>query len=725
MIVGFKDYFDRAYNEIMRHNIRSTIGILRDMGDTWSFPEERVVLDNITNDYQLLLDYWRKGFEDPQREIQYEKILERLSRLLVQMHSKYILNAEDIDRKAVLTAHSIERLSVRDIRRHLEDYVSEVAMLSLEHEETREQKKRSLYGSHHDFMSKLFCRIFTMSRWHEDEQHAFQELVLSPTVDIIDAQIIVSAITLSGLDNWDVRKFRALLFIYKHTTDKYIRQRALVGWVLCYNVLLYYDRQSVDQQIIDSITTEYDAQQLVELQKQIVYCTLADEDGRKIHNEIMPNILKNQDFNITRNGIVEREHDPLEDILDPSAEDRRMEELESSIKKIFDMQKAGSDVYFGGFSQMKRFPFFYKLVNWFYPFTSDHPELQNIKGLENSGSIFEKMPNFMSMCNSDKYSFAYGLSMIFDKLTPEMREAMVASAEMDFCSMENADDRTQEMNIRRSYLGDLLRFYRLYPDKHKMLFPFDQSRALIFPTIVFAKTSLRDHYIEIGSFFRKKGCYEVLGDLLTIMEAAKFEKDLDYTKLSCNYSIEVGMMYNAIVDIDEYREIHGNNYAIDSLYIRALIAEENYETATEEIRNLQTRYPEKADSWNLNLALTLSKSCEYEDAMRLLYQLDFEEPDNIDVQRVLAWSLMGDGRLDEAEKVYKNILADARCMAQDILNAGYCYWFSHDNASAIEMFRKFNELSESDLSDEFSNDIDLLDEFVSPIEKKMMLDIVG
>ena len=69
MIVGFKDYFDRAYNEIMRHNIRSTIGILRDMGDTWSFPEERVVLDNITNDYQLLLDYWRKGYEDPQREI--------------------------------------------------------------------------------------------------------------------------------------------------------------------------------------------------------------------------------------------------------------------------------------------------------------------------------------------------------------------------------------------------------------------------------------------------------------------------------------------------------------------------------------------------------------------------------------------------------------------------------------------------------------------------------
>lgn len=42
---------------------------------------------------------------------------------------------------------------------------------------------------------------------------------------------------------------------------------------------------------------------------------------------------------------------------------------------MMDMREKGVDIYFSGFSQMKRFPFFSSLVNWFVPFISIIPNL--------------------------------------------------------------------------------------------------------------------------------------------------------------------------------------------------------------------------------------------------------------------------------------------------------------------------------------------------------------
>ena len=63
----------------------------------------------------------------------------------------------------------------------------------------------------------------------------------------------------------------------------------------------------------------------------------------------------------------------MEDILHPGASEERMEKLEATYRRMMDMQKQGADIYFGGFSQMKRFPFFYDISNWLVPFYIQHP----------------------------------------------------------------------------------------------------------------------------------------------------------------------------------------------------------------------------------------------------------------------------------------------------------------------------------------------------------------
>ena len=73
---------------------------------------------------------------------------------------------------------------------------------------------------------------------------------------------------------------------------------------------------------------------------------------------------------------TETEEQKLQDILNPDAEERAMEDLEKSYMRMMDMQQKGVDVYFGGFSQMKRFPFFNRASNWFVPYYPRTPRTE-------------------------------------------------------------------------------------------------------------------------------------------------------------------------------------------------------------------------------------------------------------------------------------------------------------------------------------------------------------
>ena len=95
----------------------------------------------------------------------------------------------------------------------------------------------------------------------------------------------------------------------------------------------------------------------------------------------------------------------MEDILHPGASEERMEKLEATYRRMMDMQKQGADIYFGGFSQMKRFPFFYDISNWLVPFYIQHPDIQQyVSRMEGNRFLQHIMANNM-FCNNDKYSF--------------------------------------------------------------------------------------------------------------------------------------------------------------------------------------------------------------------------------------------------------------------------------------------------------------------------------
>ena len=224
----------------------------------------------------------------------------------------------------------------------------------------------------------LFSFLVASPSWNLSTARFYMNLLTSPTIDLADACTLVGALMLSCRRWFDVNKFLTIVHVYCRAADNQLRQRALVAW--CFSLAeqpmsLYGGCKAELTRLLEEEEVRND---VLELQMQVFLCMRTEEDNQLIQRDIMPTLLKNQNLQITRLGIVEKDDNNLQDILDPGAAERNMEELEKTIRKMENMQKAGTDVFFGGFRLMKRFSFFYTLSNWFVPFYMDHPDIADV-----------------------------------------------------------------------------------------------------------------------------------------------------------------------------------------------------------------------------------------------------------------------------------------------------------------------------------------------------------
>ena len=83
-------------------------------------------------------------------------------------------------------------------------------------------------------VDELFEKIWVSTRWSESEYAEAQTLFNSLLIQVNDLSIMVSAVTMSLLQIFDIRKFMFLLNAYTHQ-DTMLNQRAIAGIALtCY-----------------------------------------------------------------------------------------------------------------------------------------------------------------------------------------------------------------------------------------------------------------------------------------------------------------------------------------------------------------------------------------------------------------------------------------------------------------------------------------------------------
>ena len=682
----------------------------------------------IRNDYRLMLDFLLRGFRDTERDRLYSQLIVRFDQLVADTDTNMQTENSQMfaNIKKNLAAFSAQH---DEVYGRLEAFVTDMAMTELEEEAIQDLKQKDLYERHYSFMSKLFEHIWLSPQWSDDDMAAYERLLLSPTIERNDIMLILSAVFLANSQCFDARKTLLMVNISAKATDEHIRQRALVGWALTLD-----ERMSLYPQLTDAIR-EYcgndgNTQQLVELQKQLYFCLNAERDNEAIQKDIMPDIIKNSNLNITRFGIEEKDEDTLQNILNPEAQEEAIDKVEQSFRKMVEMQKAGSDIYFGGFSQMKRFSFFFQTANWFAPFDVNHPAIKHVTGSGKQTAFIQALLKSGPFCDSDKYSFVLAMSNVFDRLPDNIKEMM--NGESMFEVYNASHDTESPVYIRRMYLQDLYRFFKLYTNKQLLHNPFNSQHgkrgtALFIDHSVFCGTIADDRYTEIGQFLLRRNNTREAWSMIERLREIQSDSLLEL-RAQCLYmqgkSEEAEMLYRKVVEKNpDYAK------AISAL-AKITFQTGRYDEAVEYYKHLQQQYPDKL-SYQLNYCVALSKTPQVAESIETLYRLYYENPDNHNVLRVLAWNLLVAKRTEQAGAEYEKLLQIGDQKAEDWLNAGYYYLIVRNVEKAVDMFRRYVEESKSAqdarhlIGRQIAADADvLLENGIDKIEMQLIVDLV-
>ena len=504
-------FYDIYIPLIAKHNVGKALRAMKETIAEDKLPGYIVArYEDVKNDYRLMQDAMMRGLRDDKIDEVYADIMRK-----VYGAGLDVLIEEKVKR---YSSFAYARVSAQQTEAHpdavrtvLEAYVQDMAMMAFEPENTRKAKMEKLTADHHAYMKQLFNALLVAPMWNDRRAADFADLLLSPTIDRDDALLLVSAVMLATMNVNDPYKWNMLAEVYVRATDKVLKMRALVGWVLS----LPYDPRGprlfpfVQERIKAMLADKTTLKQMLDMQMQMLFCCNADADNEEIQRNIMPTLIKNTNLQMTRLGIVEKEDDPMKDIMDPNAAERDMEEMERKYRKMMDMQKQGSDIYFGGFSKMKTFPFFNDLCNWFAPFNAAHPALgaarERLAGSTFLNNLMENGP----FCDSDKYSFALAIAQIMDRMPDNVKEMLNSDA--TFGPTVSKDEQEDPAYICRSYLQSLYRFFRLYRSKRDFLNPFildeledNDGNALFLSYKLLACPEMEENAVALCGFLLKR-----------------------------------------------------------------------------------------------------------------------------------------------------------------------------------------------------------------------------
>ena len=741
------DIFNSIIDLLLERKLGEAIGQLENYLYTRPGQYDAGALQTLKADFQLMTDYWRKGFADNEREKLYNRLLRRMYLLTLNLYiDERTANTPVIRVIAARPRHRHQEWLVSDMREELENHVASVALLALEPENLRAAKEQELYERHQQTMNDLFDYVWTSHGWSASVAADFAGMLLLPTIDSMDQQLLVSAVTLSVMNVFDIGKLRVLYDVCMKSKDEKVRLRSLTGLVFSLD-----DRKAalfteVRDMMAELVSDEQTRQELTELQMQLFFCLNVESDTQLIKQEIMPSLLEHSNVKLTPRGLEEIDEDTLNDILHPDAAERNIEKVEESMRKMADMQKQGSDIYFGGFSQMKRFPFFNDISSWFVPFYPQHPAVSRIWNQAKGTRLLHLITEIGAFCDSDKYSFVFAYEQVLARLPKNMLK-MVEDGEatpMMVGGEVAVEEQRKPAFMRRMYLHNLYRFFRLYSSRSEFLNPFSQGdvqgdtaapRWLFFASPLFRATALEERFAQVSAFLIKHRMYREAS--LILEGVAAQHRDYQFcmmagTLTQHGYGIHDG-------DGKELKAAEWYRRAValqpDSLkahagLARAAFGEQHYQEAYDAYKLLIDQEGDQPVlSHELGAAICLIHLGRATEATTILFRLNYLHPDDKHVTRALAWALTVSGKWEQAEKHYQQIIGAGDTEAEDLLNNGYLHWFQRHIPEAVDSFQRFCKTSTSafDMRNEFfvTEHRLIADHGITDTEIQLMLDALS
>lgn len=404
-----------------------------------------------------------------------------------------------------------EGIDIKDVKPTLEKFVSREAMLFLNHDlskEEQDQASATLYQEWEECREKIFGRFVSSGYWNDEERAAVKDTILSPTVDSLTSQLLVSAITLSAATVFDMGKFTLLYDIYRQTDDDEVKVRALLGWLLvsmnsnCYEQ--HPDFLSFAEQLTEDCKNDSDLlAEIIKAQKMLAVTVFSEQKSIDYTNDIMAS-LSNRFLGNLKNKVADllEADEDMRNIFGVEDDEETLDE-ESPIRSVDintdedgdpalnvgvdsplsmdEMMDKGIDILLPQFKMLRdQTEFFTHLYNWFMPFYLKNPHITEALGFVDEKRKFCKaFCSTARSCPADAYSLA-NLIISHPNEIPENIVDCYDDPEDEGDDSESADEEEivdeffkepeehRAKRIRINYIRNLLRFSKFYKEKDEL-----------------------------------------------------------------------------------------------------------------------------------------------------------------------------------------------------------------------------------------------------------------
>jgi len=728
---------DKKYNQICGHIFK---GRLKEALDetgrlirSITQSEYYYQLENFTENYKNLLHYAFEGYKDPQQKI----ILINLSASLLNM-------ADEIRQILIMQFLPVRRQETIALARemgedpmmvagHIDDifFNRELDKLIEESESKQTTPSGSFSISARD-MDSIFRWIWLSSKFGEYHITLIRKIFRSETVEWYDKCLIISAITISLLDYFDIQKL-LLLIEFSEARQDHIYQRILTGLILALTVydkrIVFYPELSEKLKRLSSDENICNDVEMILL--QLLMARETEKISREFEEEVLPEMKKMMPKIEDKLQLGQPEEEDMEG-KNPGWKDlvEEVPGLFEKIEKFSKMQIEGADVFMSTFKLLKRFDFFNIMSNWFVPFHPGHPEIN--KSTPESEEINQRLIDSLSkafyICNSDKYSFALN----FQAIPAQQRSMIVTNFEAEFAQMQEMaseeqllDQSLQSNAIFTQYIQDLYRFFKLYPSKEEFEDAF--QRRFSFNDLYFYRTFFeQEGFTErLASFYFEKEHYYEAIEIYEYIIGKSVPKGEYYEKIAYSFQ-KIGRFKKAVEFYNKAELFDTNRLWILKKLGWCSLKLKDYTSALNYFRDASILQPD-----DMNLQSQVGQCYlnlkDFEHGLQTYTKVGFFSSDNLKVLRPIAYCQFVLGKLAQAETTYREILEIANPVSPyDLMNAGHVQLCLNKRKQAAELYSKCLSVKlarQEDLIAAFDEDIHYLTKNgISPDEIPLIKD---
>lgn len=572
-----------------------------------------------------------------------------------------------------------EGIDIKEVKPTLEKFVSREAMLFLNHDlskEEQDQASATLYQEWEECREKIFGRFVSSGYWNDEERAAVKDTILSPTVDSLTSQLLVSAITLSAATVFDMGKFTLLYDIYRQTDDDEVKVRALLGWLLvsmnssCYEQ--HPDFLSFAEQLTEDCKNDSDLlAEIIKAQKMLAVTVFSEQKSIDYTNDIMASLsnrflgsLKNKVadlleadedmrniFGVEDDEETSEEESPIRSV-DINTDEDGVDNLNVGVDSplsMDEMMDKGIDILLPQFKMLRdQTAFFTHLYNWFMPFYLKNPHVTEALGFVDEKRKFCKaFCSTARSCPADAYSLA-NLIISHPNEIPENIVDCYDDPEDEGDGSESADEEEivneffnepeehRAKRIRINYIRNLLRFSKFYKEKDELFTILDELDDGKPAYAVLAGPLFQDEFFDkyrmaIARYsFRRE-----FPDMVDVMLEGVPCDTLEMHFMQGWVCMQRGDACGLALAVDHFKEMLKMQPDMKQVYLqlgicyRGLIQVDEYLENFDKLMEFKDSFSEE-ELFELKLDklkfIVMNK--RFEEAMPLAYELDYTHPES-------------------------------------------------------------------------------------------------